>query len=73
MKVFFKVTNISLNTNQKKTIKKLSKTYSPQDSPNNKKEQNHKETTSHGSQCDSTINDKETTPHEFETCSIQRS
>jgi len=44
-------------------MKKLPKTYPPHSSPNNQKEQNHKETTSHGSPCDSTINHKETTSH----------
>ncbi len=63
MKVPFKVTNISLNTNQKELIKKLPKTYPPHGSPNNQKEQNHKETKSHGSPFDSTINHKETTSH----------
>jgi len=41
MKVFLKVTNTSLNTNQKQTNQE---TYPPQGSPNNQKEQNHKET-----------------------------
>jgi hypothetical protein len=63
MKVFLKVINTSLNTNQKETNKKLPKTYPPHGSPNNQKEQNHKETKSHGSPCESTINHKETTSH----------
>jgi hypothetical protein len=46
-----------------KVIKKLPKTYPPHGSPNNQKEQNHKETKSQGSPCDSTINHKETTSH----------
>jgi len=41
---------------KRKLLKKLPKTYPPQDSPNNQKEQNHKKTKSHGSPCDSTIN-----------------
>jgi len=48
---------------KRKLIKKLPKTYPPQGSPNNQKEQNHKKTTSHGSPCDSTINHKKTTSH----------
>jgi hypothetical protein len=32
---------------KRKQIKKLPKTYPPQDSPNNQKEQNHKETKNH--------------------------
>jgi hypothetical protein len=41
---------------KRKLLKKLPKTYPPQDSPNNQKEPNHKKTKSHGSPCDSTIN-----------------
>jgi len=63
MKVFLKVTNTCLNTNQKETNQETSKTYPPHVSPNNQKEQNHKETKSHGSPCDYTINHKETTSH----------
>jgi hypothetical protein len=63
MKVFLKVTNTSLNTNQKETNQETSKTYPPHGSPNNQKEQNHKETKSHCSPCDSTINHKEITSH----------
>ncbi len=48
---------------KRKLIKKLPKTYPPQGSPNNQKEQNHKKTKSHGSPCDSTINHKKTTSH----------
>jgi hypothetical protein len=70
MKVFLKVTNTSLYTNQKETNQE---TYPPHGSPNNQKETshgspcdstiNHKETTSHGSPCDFTINHKQTTSH----------
>jgi hypothetical protein len=42
-------------------MKKLLKTYPPHGSLNNQKEQNHKEATSQGSPCDSTINHKEAT------------
>jgi hypothetical protein len=48
---------------KRKLIKKLPKTYPPQGSPNNQKEQNHKKTKSHGSPCDSTINHNKTTSH----------
>jgi len=48
---------------KRKLIKKLSKTYPSQGSPNNQKEQNHKETKSHGSPCDSIINHNKTTSH----------
>ncbi len=45
---------------KRKLINKLPKTYPPHGSTNNQKEQNHKETKSHGSPCDFTINHKET-------------
>jgi hypothetical protein len=60
---------------KRKLIKKLPKIYPPHGSPNNQKETkshgspcdftiNHKETTSHDSPCDFTINHKETTSHD---------